>query len=468
MSGNILGTLSLKTGGAHPDLTSTETSGTKPIVKTLTQSRILRFYTPLALSWLFMAIEGPITAGIVQHMSQPQINAAALFVMFSLSIFIESPVIDLLSTATTLTKSHQSYIVLRKFSLILIAIVTVVHAGVALSPVYWWVTLDLIGLKSDVAVTMRPAMAIMIPWSAFIGWRRFLHGVMIRWNKTRPVGIGTAIRVVMVLIVGLSLYFKSSLSGVVVVAIAMVTGVICESVFIHFAGRSVVKKYLDPTIGQDVPDPLTLRRLFVFHSPLTLATMVMIAGMPLVAWGLAKTPDSVVMMASWQVATSLMFVFRTVTFALPETVIALYKDTASRRALAKFCTRVGAACSILVLVTWATGLDNLVFVDLMGVDPAIVPGARLAFILTGALPFVNGYASLIRGVLTAHHLTTARLVAIVVAVAGLFAILVSGVEFGWPGLLMAALAVSVSQIAEVSVLLVFWNRSKSSLADSPL
>ena len=415
-----------------------------------------------------MAIEGPITAGIVQHMSQPQVNAAALLVMFGLSIFIESPVIDLLSTATTLTKTHQNYIVLRRFSLLLIVLVTAVHAAVTLSPVYWWVTLDLIGVPDDVAVAMRPAMVIMIPWSAFIGWRRFLHGVMIRWNKTRPVGIGTAIRVVMVLTVGLSLYYKSDLSGVVVAAIAMVSAVICESVFIHFAGRSVVRKYLDPTIGQEESEPLTLKRLFVFHSPLTLATMVMIAGMPLVAWGLAKTADSVVMLASWQVASSLIFVFRTVTFALPETVIALYKSTESRRALSKFCTRVGAVCSILLFATWATGLDRFIFVDLMGVDPAIVPGARLAFILTGALPFVNGFASHIRGVLTAHHLTTARLVAILVAVAGLFAILISGVKFGWHGILMAAMAVSVSQIAEVTVLLIFWRRSKSSLAVNSL
>ena len=417
----------------------------------------MRLYLPLALSWLFMAVEGPITTGIVQHMPLPQVNAAALLVMFAISLLIEGPVIDLLSTATTLAKNHQHYLVIRRFALGLIVLVTVVHAAVALTPLYWWVTKVVINVPDEVAVAMRPALAIMVPWSAFIGWRRFLHGVMIRWDNTRPIGVGTAIRVAVVLIVGFSLYFYAQLSGVVVAAVAMVAGVVCESVFIHFVGTYTVRRNLDPTKGEeDGIKPLTIGTLVRFHTPLTAATIVMIAGMPLIAWGLARTPDSVAVMASWQVAISVMFLFRTVTFALPEAVIALYKDEQSRRALMKFCVRVGAGCSVLAGLTWLTGLDRFVFVEILGADPEIVSRASLAFVLTGLLPFLNAMAAQLRGVLTAHHLTSARLVAIVVAVAGLFGVLLIGLSSAWDGIFMAAAAATASQTAELIVLFVFW------------
>ena len=418
------------------------------------------------MSWLFMAIEGPITTGIVQHMPLPKVNAAALLVMFALSLLIEGPVIDLLSTATTLAKNHQHFIVLRRFALGLIALVTVVHATVALTPLYWWVTKVLINVPDEVADAMRPAMAVMIPWSAFIGWRRFLHGVMIRWDNARPIGIGTALRVAVVLIVGFALYFFTKLSGVVVAATAMVSGVVCESVFIHFVGMYTVRRNLDPTKGaKDGLEPLTISALVRFHSPLTAATVVMIAGMPLVAWGLARAPDSVAVMASWQVAISFMFLFRTVTFALPETVIALYKDEGSRRALAKFCVRVGLVCSGLVALTWLTGLDRIVFVEVFDADPEIVSRASLAFVLTGALPLLNGLAAQLRGVLTAHHLTSARFVAIVVAVAGMFGVLLYGLSSAWHGIIMAAAAVTVSQIAELIVLFAFWKVRRPGFGD---
>lgn len=458
--------MALRTGGQPAGTTQNGASDQKSPFTGLTQSRILRLYLPLALSWLFMAVEGPITTGILWRMPNPQVNAAALLVMFALSLLIEGPVIDLLSTATTLAKNHQHFIVLRKFALGLIVLVTVVHAAVALTPIYWWVTKSVINVPDEVADVMRPALMVMIPWSAFIGWRRFLHGVMIRWDNTRPIGIGTAIRVAVVLIVGFSLYFFTTLSGVVVAATAMVAGVICESVFIHFVARHTVRRNLDPTKGvQNGLKPLTIGALVRFHTPLTAATVVMIAGMPIIAWGLARAPDSVAAMASWHVAITFMFLFRTVTFALPEAVIALYKDEQSRRALMKFCVRVGAACSALVGLVWLTGLDRIVFVEVLGADPEIVSRASLAFILTGLLPLLNSIAAQLRGVLTAHHLTSARFVAVIFAVAGLFGVLLIGLNSAWDGIFMAAVAATMSLIAELVVLFAFWKVRRPRFAD---
>ena len=158
----------MRPGGPPASSTTNEASDQKSPFTGLTQSRILRLYLPLALSWLFMAVEGPITTGILWRMPNPQVNAAALLVMFALSLLIEGPVIDLLSTATTLAKNHQHFIVIRKFALGLIVLVTVVHAAVALTPIYWWVTKFVINVPDEVADVMLPARMVMILWTAVI------------------------------------------------------------------------------------------------------------------------------------------------------------------------------------------------------------------------------------------------------------------------------------------------------------
>ncbi len=88
----------------------------------------MRFYSPLAISWLFMGLEGPICEGVINRLRQPEINAAAWPILMAIAIWIESPVIDLLSTSTTLAKDHQRYELISRFVWYLMAWVTVAHA----------------------------------------------------------------------------------------------------------------------------------------------------------------------------------------------------------------------------------------------------------------------------------------------------------------------------------------------------
>ena len=50
----------------------------------------------------------------------------------------------------------------------------------------------LLNVPSHIIEATRPAMKIMILWGAFIGYRRFHQGIIIRAGKTRYVAAGTA------------------------------------------------------------------------------------------------------------------------------------------------------------------------------------------------------------------------------------------------------------------------------------
>jgi hypothetical protein len=437
-----------------------ETAGTPP----LDQRRILAFFAPLAVSWIFMSLEGPISNAFITRRPGEAEGLAGMAVLMSLCIFIESPVIDLLSTSTTLSKTHASYLQLRRFTALMMLWTAVVHALVTFTPLYWLVVEGLLDTAHEVAVVLRPAMAVMTLWAACVGWRRFHHGILIRYGNTRPVGLGTTVRVVSVFLVGLLLFLFTSLPGLTLAAWALLGSVLAEAVFIHFVTQSTIRERLDPMRGKPEDVGVTMRRLWAFHMPLTLATMAMVAGMPLVSWALNNSPQGKPALTAWGLAMALVFMFRSITFALPETVIALYRDAETLAKLKTFCLRVGAGCALAILAVYFSGAARAVFQRVLDSERAAADAAAYALLVSLLLPVVNSYASFVRGLLTAHHRTGPRLWAILAGMAALGTALGLGVALRGHGLTMVGLATTLQVGAETAVLSWFWARTNRDLA----
>lgn len=405
-----------------------------------------------------MALESPICVKVLSHLPDARVNTAAFAVLMSVSLWIESPVIDLLSTSTTLTRDRESYVAISRFALGVMLLATSVHTLLTLTPLYWLVAKAL-NAPHIVAEHARVGMIIMIPWSACIGWRRYLQGILIRFGQTRRVGAGTAIRVCTIALVSSLLYFLSSLPGMTIAAIALVCAVSMEASFVHWATRESIRLHL--ALPHPELPPVTAKKLVRFHAPLTLTTMVTLSAMPLVFRALGSSDAPVLTLAGYQVAQTLMWLHRTVVFALPEVVITLYKDAATAAKLRRFCVGVGLTMSGLMLGSGLSGLDRLIFARVIGADHAVAEVAHIAFLAASATPLLGALQSYIRGMLTAHHLTVARLYAIGVGVTVLVGGLSAGVRLHVPGVIAAGVALSLSMVAELGVLAWFWNRGKA-------
>src|SRR5690606_4767257 len=114
----------------------------------------------------------------------------------SLSITIESPIINLLATSTALVKDHASYLLVRRFTIHWCLILTVVAILVASTPLFDLVCNQWLDVPDEIAQWVQPGMKIMVFWSAAIGWRRFLQGILIRFKQTRQVAYGTVVRLI--------------------------------------------------------------------------------------------------------------------------------------------------------------------------------------------------------------------------------------------------------------------------------
>lgn len=436
-----------------------------------TNKNIAQVYWPLALSWFFMAWEGQLAMWLIGLMPNNKIYQAGFLIVFGIAIFIESPVIDLLSTGTTLGTTKKRFEKITRFTLILMAWVTVAHCFVVFTPpVYQFVSETLLGARPDVARAAWYGLAWMPVWSACVGWRRYRQGIMIRAGKTGPISWGTLIRIVAMMISGLSLYFSGTMIGLGVIGLSFSIAVFAEALYIHIVSKPVIAK-----LGESKTDPpqeeeniekspksepeLTLPQLAKFHFPLTASTMLMLTAPVLMTRALNEGPEPVIAMAAWQVASTVVWLFRTITFALPEAVIALYKP-GRERFLGLFCLKVGGGITLAMLSAHFLKFDHYVFSTIFKSEPIVAERAAIAFLWCSFLPFFNALMAYYRGVLTSHHITSARLYAILIALVALAMSLTYGLKIGTLGVILAGAALTLSHIVELATLAIAWRRSR--------
>ena len=182
----------------------------------LAPGTVLRFWLPLAATWLMMATEGPFVAALVARMAEPTLNLAAFGVALAFAFVAEAPIMMLLSATTALARDRESLRRVGRFAALLNGGVTVAMALAAFPPVFDLLSARVLALPPEVAVRARLAVAVFLPWPAAIGFRRFQQGILIAAGRTRLVAYGTVVRLATMAGTGLALFLSSRVEGAVV------------------------------------------------------------------------------------------------------------------------------------------------------------------------------------------------------------------------------------------------------------
>ena len=238
-------------------------------------SSIFLFWVPLAAQWLMMASEGPFLAAIIARLGEPRFNLAAYGVAFAIAILIESPVIMLMSASTALVEDRAAYRKLRNFMYGLNALSTGLLVLVLVPPVYRLLTDTLLRLPEEVASLTYGALWILLPWPAAIGYRRFLHGLLIRSGRTRLVALGTLVRLGAMSATAVISYVFFNLPGAWVGAASLSIAVCLEA----WVARLMTKNTIREIVAHEPPrrtegEGLGYRGIAHFYYPLALTSMI--------------------------------------------------------------------------------------------------------------------------------------------------------------------------------------------------
>lgn len=425
-------------------------------IQPLSFTKIILFWSPLAVTWLMMSCEGPFLAAIIARLADPKPNLAAHGVAFAIAIMVEAPVIMIMSASTALAKDRISFIKLRNFSIVLNLSITLVMALLVFTPAMDYLSIHVINLPENVAALVHTALIIMLPWPAAIGYRRFYQGLLIRGGQTRRVTYGTGIRLAGMCLTGFGLYFLSDLPGAWVSAAALTAGVSIEAVAARLMARNAIRNLPEkPDPNGAEPDPPSYMAISKFYYPLALTSTLSLAVHPMVTFFVGKSLFALESLAVIPVVNGLVFVFRAVGLSFQEAVIALLgENNENYPILRKFGFMLGMLVMAGLGLIAFTPLSSVWFVTISGLTPelaafAIVPACILAFI-----PGLSVLLSMQRAILVKNRLTYPITWATVIEVAGILIVLFACIHWlDMIGATAAAVALLLGRIFGNSYLL---------------
>jgi len=396
----------------------------------LTFGRIARTWWPLAASWALMGLEGPMIAAVLARLADPKINLAAFGgIVFPLALVIEAPVIMLLAASTALSRDRQSYVMLRRFTHGLSGSLTLLHLLIVVTPLYYVVVEGLIGAPAVIVEPARVGLAIMIPWTWAIAYRRFNQGVLIRFGRSLMVGTGTLVRLAAdttVLTIG---YVVGSVPGVVVAACAIMAGVFSEAAYAHFSARPVVATRLRAAAGTP-GRRLTLRSLLAFYVPLAMTSLLGLLVQPVGSAAMSRMPGALESLAVWPVVAGLTFLLRSPGFAYNEVAVALLDKPDAAARLRRFARLLSAASTGLLLIVLLPFASGLWFEGLVGLPPSLAILAHRSLWIALPLPAFSAMESWYQGLLVDSRKTRGITEAVALSLALICLVLVGAVMWG--------------------------------------
>ena len=408
----------------------------------LTYRRILIFWLPLAGTWLMMAAEGPYLAAIIARLPHPTENLAAFGVMFAFALIIESPVIMLMSASTALVKDRETYRSLRRFAYGLSAGLTLCLLLVLFPPIFQFLSRTLLELPEDVARLTHTGLALLLPWPAAIGYRRFQQGLLIRHNLTRRVAYGTVLRLTTMSLTAVIASQVAQLRRIHVGAAALSAGVLVEAIASRLMSRRVVRQLLRKEHKADREDVLTFAEILGFYTPLALTSLLAMAVQPLVTFFMGQSRFALESLATLPVIYGLTFIFRSVGLSYQEVGIALRGDRREHyESLRNFGFILALSTSSILGVIAFSPLSTLWFHHVSGLSVELTRLSLLPTRIFTLLPALTVLLALQRSLLLHSRNTGPITWATAVEVIGVSAVLTLAIHgFDLIGAVAAAVA----------------------------
>lgn len=399
-----------------------------------------------------MGIEQPALTAIVARLPNASINLAAFGVTFALALVVESPVLQMLSAATALTKSRRDYRSLLKAMHVMAAGLTGIHLLLGLTPLYDVVMSGLLGVPADVIERSRASFVVMAPFAAFVGYRRLWQGILIRLGKTQIVTVTMALRLVATMTFLFIGFAGRILPGAELAAASLILGTLVGAVSSYFFSRKAIREGLPETPASG--EVLGVRRFLRFYVPLASTSVIFLAANPLLTFGMARGVAPLESLATWPVINGFMFLFNSIALSYQEAVIALLERGFEEK-LRRFTYMLGPVLGVFLLMAGVTPFGDLWFRGVAGLESSLVPYTRIPLLILTAVPILVTQKSWMRGLFVHRNKTVVLAQSVSIYTVMLLAlVLVVPLLFPLEGVIVAAASLALAQTVENVYLLI--------------
>lgn len=398
--------------------------------------------------WLMMAAEQPAQSAVIARMADAEANLAAFGVVFAIALMIESPIIQMLAAATSLTGGRDNYRLLLRFMRVMAVSLTAIHLVIGLTPVYPFLVERVLGVPHDVAELSKWPFVIMAPFAAAVGYRRLWQGSLIRHGKTWVVPVTMLTRLVAtggMLTWG---YITRPMNGALLASTSLVVAVVTAAVAAGVLNRVLVLPYLPES--DPAEDTLGYRTLLRFYVPLAMTSVVFLMARPLATFGIARAELARESLAVWPVLNGFLFIFNSIALSYQEAAIAvLQQSPQSRPRLRRVTWVIAIGLAALLLAAGLTRLGEWWFADVSGLSERLLPLTRAPVLILAVVPALAAMKAWYRAQYVSSRRTPVLAQSVILYTIVLFTVLWSGSAFlPIVGTVLASLALAIAQSTE--------------------
>jgi len=392
--------------------------------KEVNNRTIFRFWFPLALTWIIMALEGPFLAALIARMPQAKYNLAAYGVAFSFAVLVESPIIMLMTASTALANNKRNYLKMLRFTQVLNGAITLLFVVILIPEIYHLVTRQLMGLDPRVSALTYRGLYLLIPWPAAIGFRRFFQGILIRNNRTRRVTYGTLIRLFSMMTSAVFLLLQKT-EGIILGAVSLSVGVTAEALATWLMSRDILRNHQAYRQTHSSDPYLSYRYIIRFYYPLAITSFISIGIHPTVTFFLGKSRMALESLAILPVVNGFIFLFRSIALSYQEVGIALNLNHPRHyRHISAFARNLGLGLYAVIMLILFSPLSRFWFHVVSGLSLELTLFALTPVRIMALLPLLSTWLSLQRAILVISQqtriITRASMVEIITLVLVLF------------------------------------------------
>lgn len=426
----------------------------------LSNSKIFKFWLPLAATWLMMSLEGPYLAAIIARLVEPKYNLAAYGVAFSFALIIEAPVIMMMSASTALVKDFASYKKLGNFNFAVSGLITVIMLIILIPSIFDFIAIDLVNLTPEVEELTYKAFFVLLPWPGAIGYRRFYQGIMIRHNLTKRVAYGTVVRLLSMSLTALLLYLYSNLDGAVIGASALSVGVTTEAIASRIMAHNILLKLKGENLDNE---HLSYKGIFEFYYPLALTSLIGLGVHPMVTFFIGQSRMSIESLAVLPVINSLVFIFRSLGLSYQEVGIALIGEQGENfKRLADFALKLGFILAGLLILIALTPISKFWFYNVSGLSETLTDFVKIPVIIIAVMPLLTVIISFQRAMLVSFKNTSPVTFATAIEVTIIIITLFISIKiFDLTGVTAAMIAFIIGRLCAITFLYFPFNKIKN-------
>lgn len=414
-----------------------------------TLGSLLRNFFPLALSDFAMTVGDTFRNLALVRLAYPNISVAAIGIIKSVAILLESPVIMILHASTALSVNAESHRQLWRLTIVLSLCLTGIFAFLSWGPIYEWLLLDVFGANQQVMEAARFGFVLLLPWPGIIAFRRFFQGILIRAGHRSAVAHAGMLRLMftcMLLWIGVKLQWN----GVILVSISLSSAILVESAFvISFVKFYKSARYVGKFQGQQGHIyPTTFGGVARYFLPLGSTSLLIWTGKAVLVGIIVRATDGYFGLSAWVIATGLVLPMANTTRMVQQLTISV-RDTVSKELLFNFASVVGIICCLPLIILGFTPPGHYLLKLFLGGEFAAYKPSLLTIQILSLLPFAFALQTYYQGLLMRAAANWWINAATMLNVGVTFLLTITLTYFGNPGAASAAVGTMIGQLVEV-------------------